>query len=412
MSKRWGIAAIGLLVFGLTAVVGAAQVPEQPAAPGEGATLNVEADPIRCWWRTSASAVRVGEPFTVVLTCAVVENETTTVVPDQSRLEPAALQLPPFEVIGGSRGPDLHSDSRRFFQYQYSLRLINEEMFGKDAHIPSVQINYNLESRVGRGEAVRGRDRIYILPSESVRVLSLVPADATDIRDAPSWTFGDIEAQRFRARVFSVAAGVLFAAAGLVMIVALLRVMRGYRQEGAIGRRLLSDRAVLRGVGRELAAVRRQIQVDGWTRELAGRALAAMRVAGSVALGRPVGQVAAAAGVNGSEGQLVLRGGFLRGKKALVSGSATADAVARALATEGGSSGHRQALEEVQLALARFTTALFGRDEKLDDTALGESLSDSFRVVRRLKLENLWLVKKYKGLTQFATEVGNRAWSR
>ena len=70
-------------------------------------------------------------------------------------------------------------------------------MFGKDAHIPSVQINYNVESRVGRGEAVRGRDRIYILPSESVRVLSLVPADATDIRDAPSWTFGDIEAQRF-----------------------------------------------------------------------------------------------------------------------------------------------------------------------------------------------------------------------
>jgi hypothetical protein len=76
------------------------------------------------------------------------------VVPDQSRLEPAALQLPPFEVIGGSRGPDLHSDNRRFFQYQYNLRLINEEMFGKDAHIPSVQVNYNLESRVGRGEAV------------------------------------------------------------------------------------------------------------------------------------------------------------------------------------------------------------------------------------------------------------------
>ena len=107
--------------------------------------------------------------------------------------------------------------------------------------------------------------------------------------------------------------------------------------------------------------------------------------------------MAAAAGVNGSEGQLVMRGGFLRGKKVLVSGSATADAVARALATEGGSSGHRQALEEVQVALARFTTALFGRDEKLDDTALGESLSDSFRVVRRLKLENLWLREEVQG---------------
>jgi hypothetical protein len=409
MSKPWGIAAMGVLVLGLNVVAGLAQAPEAPAgAP----TLNVEADPIRCWWRTSVSAVRVAEPFTVVLTCAVVENETTTVVPDQSRLEPAALQLPPFEVIGGSRGPDLHSDNRRFFQYQYNLRLINEEMFGKDAHIPSVQVNYNLESRVGRGEAVRGRDRTYILPSESVRVLSLVPADATDIRDAPAWTFGDIEAQRFRARVFFVAAGILFAAAGLVTIVALLRLARRYRQEGAVGRRLLSDRAVLRGVGRELSAVRRQTQQEGWTRELAGRALAALRVAGSIALGRPVGQVAAAAGVNGYDGQLVMRGGLLRGKKALVSGSATADAVAQALVSGQGSAGHRQALEEVQVALARFTTALFGREEKLDDTALGESLSDSFRVVRRLKVENLWLVKKYKGMTQFATEVGNRAWSR
>ncbi|MEO8259398.1 MAG: hypothetical protein ABI868_18770 [Acidobacteriota bacterium] len=409
MSKRWGMAVVGVGLLTVGASVGVAQAPPPP---GDGQTVDVEADPIRCWWRTSASAVRVGQPFTVVLTCAVVENETTTVVPDQSRLEPAALQLPPFEVIGGARGPDLHSDSRRFFQYQYSLRLINDEMFGKDAHIPSVQVNYNIESHVGRGEAVRGRDRTYLLPSESVRVLSLVPADATDIRDAPSWTFGDIEAQRFRARVFFVAAGVLFAAAALVAIVALLRLMRTYRQGGAVGRRLLSDRAVLRGVGRELAAVRRQTQGEGWTRELAGRALAALRVAGSVALGRPVGQVAAAAGVNGADGQLVMRGGLLRGRKALVSGSATAETVARALAAGGGSSGHRQALEEIQVALARFTTALFGRDEKIDETALGESLSDGFRVVRRLKVENLWLLKKYKGVTQFATEVGNRAWSR
>src|SRR4051812_21370616 len=129
-----------------------AQAP--PPAPDKGPVVNVEADPIRCWWRTSASAVRVGEPFMVVLTCAVVENETTSVVPDQSRLDPAAMQLPPFEVIGGSRGPDLHSDQRRFFQYQYTLRLINEELFGRDARIPGIEIKYNLENRVSRGEAV------------------------------------------------------------------------------------------------------------------------------------------------------------------------------------------------------------------------------------------------------------------
>src|SRR5439155_6646906 len=175
----------------------------------------------------------------------IVDNETTTVVPDQSRLEPAAMQLPPFEVIGGQRGPDLRSDQRRFFQYQYRLRLINEELFGKDARIPSVQITYHLEDRVARGESVRGRDRTYLLPTQSVRVLSLVPIDATDIRDTPSWTFDDIEMQRFRARVFFAIAGVLIGAAALVIFVALMRLARQYREEGAVGRQLLSERAVL-----------------------------------------------------------------------------------------------------------------------------------------------------------------------
>ena len=35
----------------------------------------VQTDPLQCWWRTSAGAVRVGEPFTVVLTCAVLETD-------------------------------------------------------------------------------------------------------------------------------------------------------------------------------------------------------------------------------------------------------------------------------------------------------------------------------------------------
>jgi hypothetical protein len=37
---------------------------------------------------------------------------------------------------------------------------------------------------------------------------------------------------------------------------------------------------------------------------------------------------------------------------------------------------------------------------------------DGLRVVRRLKLENLWVVKKARGVTAFASELGNRAWSR
>src|SRR6266571_4010940 len=93
---------------------------------------NVQTDPLQCWWRTSAGAVRVGEPFTVVLTCAVIETDAAQVVVDQSRLEPAVMQFAPFEVLGGSHGADLRTDERRFFQYEYRMRLIAENQFGKD----------------------------------------------------------------------------------------------------------------------------------------------------------------------------------------------------------------------------------------------------------------------------------------
>ncbi len=382
----------------------------QPAAPP--GTVNVEADPIRCWWRTSASAVRVGEPFSLVLTCAIVENDSTTVVPDQSRLDPAAMQLPPFEVIGGQREPDLSGEQRRFFQYQYALRLISEELFGKDVHIPSVQIAYHLESRVGKGESVRGRDRTYILPSESVRVLSLVPADAADIRDAPAWTFGDIEAQRFRSRVFRMVAAVLFIGAGLVLVLALVRQLRGSRQPGAAGRRLLSDGAVVRAAGRQLAAVGRAAGAGGWTPELVVKALAAFRVLGAVALGRPVGQQPAGRAATPLDGQFAARGGFLLTKRAFISGSATAAGVADELRGGRGSAAHRLALERIEGALARFTAAAFGRGETPDETALAESIGEASSVVRRLTIENTWVVKKAKGLTHAAGELGYRTWAR
>ena len=35
----------------------------------------VEVDPIRCWWRTSSGAVRLGETFSIGLTCAALEAD-------------------------------------------------------------------------------------------------------------------------------------------------------------------------------------------------------------------------------------------------------------------------------------------------------------------------------------------------
>src|SRR6059036_3566063 len=116
MTRRAGV----ILAFFLACTLGAS-------------AQTVETDPLQCWWRTSAGAVRVGEPFTVVLTCAVLETDAATVVVDQSRLEPSVVQFAPFEVLGGSHGADLRTDLRRFFQYEYRLRLIAENLFGRDA---------------------------------------------------------------------------------------------------------------------------------------------------------------------------------------------------------------------------------------------------------------------------------------
>ena len=118
---------------------------------GSARAQNVETDPLQCWWRTSAGAVRVGEPFTVVLTCAVLETEAATVVVDQSRLEPSVVQFAPFEVLGGSHGADLRTDQRRFFQYVYRMRLIAENLFGRDVSLPETKLSYHVQSKMGDG---------------------------------------------------------------------------------------------------------------------------------------------------------------------------------------------------------------------------------------------------------------------
>src|SRR5258708_5689284 len=181
------------------------------------------ADPLQCWWRTSNGAIRAGEPFTVVLTCAVVENDAVQVVVDQSRLEPSVMQFAPFEVLGGSHGADLRTDDRRFFQYEYRMRLIAENQFGRDVALPETKLSYRVQSRVGDKTALQGRAPSSLLPPIAIRVLSTVPAEASDIRDSASETFTNLDQRAFRANLFTVIGGVLFAVAGLLALLALVR---------------------------------------------------------------------------------------------------------------------------------------------------------------------------------------------
>jgi len=400
--------------------IAAATLAAMALAAG-AAAQDVETDPIQCWWRTSAGAIRAGEPFSLVLTCAVVENDAAKVIVDQSKLEPAVVQFAPFEVIpsASSHGADLRTGPRRFFQYEYRLRLVAENLFGKDVALPETKLSYHVQSQVARAAAIQGRDQAYVLPPFSIRMLSLVPADATDIRDTTIETFSDIDQRSFRASVLIVVGGILFALAGLMTLLSLVRLYGRYRQPAAATSHLVSDFAILRAVGRELRAAQRGREDGGWTAELMGRALAAIRVAAAIAIGARVVQTASArdqpvAGRDQSataHGQLTVSTGWLRPKPVAVSASLTPQALANEVAR--GAKGAKRAamLEALEQALTRFTTALYGREPAGDNAALDESFAAVSGMLTQLKIDQTWVMKRLSR-RRAMPQVESRAWSR
>lgn len=323
----------------------------------------VEVEPIKCWWRTSSSAVHTGEPFMLTLTCAVVETDANKVVPDFSKLDPTVVQLPPFEVLGGTHAGDLVVPGRRFFQYDYRMRLIAEDAFGNDVPVPPLEISYRVESKVQGGESMQGRDQTYELPRTSVRLISLVPDDTTDIREAPAMLFTAIENRDSRANLLQTFAGILFAIAGVVTIVMLISMLRRRKPATTAAQLHLPHRTILSAVGKELDDVQRASR-GGWTQELAGRALAAARIAGAYAIGRSVGQ-RPGADATPVDGVLVVRA-FGRGN-VFVSGSATTESTERVPGLSG--------------ALRALTVARYGREEKFDSMS-DEAIQTAIRVTK------------------------------
>ncbi len=82
----------------------------------------------------------------------------------------------------------------------YQLRIIGRDAIGQDVNVPPLTISYRVHSRVGAAAKLEGRDLSYLLPAMPIRVLSLVPADATDIRDASEASLATVDAWRSRSR--------------------------------------------------------------------------------------------------------------------------------------------------------------------------------------------------------------------
>lgn len=377
-----------------------AQVPPQR---GEG----VAVDPIRCWWRTSAGAVRIGEVFDVALTCAVLDNDAVQVVPDESRLGVAVAQMSPFEVVGGEHPPDLRSDGRRFFQYLYRVRIISPDAIGRDIPLPTLTIHYTINSRVAESTSVQGRDLSYLLPNQVVRITSMVPADATDIRDAGGENFGEVERFSFRASVLEVISLSALALGALMVIIVIAGLARRVTRRTPASERTLAPRALIGAAANELSAVQRERETGGWSVGLAERALAATRLAATCALGGNASQRLADAESEAGEGRLMTAKG-LRTKARVVSGSATAQDMTRAISSAR-DAGRTGMLEGFREALGIFTSAQYGRADAADQAALDRALSSAVAATAQVKAEHSWVKDLLRQWRMGAAPVESRA---
>lgn len=365
----------------------------QPAVPPQ----NVEVDPVQCWWRTSATSVRIGEPFSIVLTCAALETEAARAVIDRARLGSAAVQFPPFEVTGGSQSADYVTAGRRFMQYEYRTRLISEDAFGSDVPIPPMAITYRIESRVQQDASVQGREQTYELPALTIRINSLVPGNANHIREANVPSLDDIAQREFRARMFRLVALILFGVAALTLVLALLRAYRRKRKgELVAARHFLPHRSVLNAVRAELRDIERQTRGSGWTLDLVARALSAARIVASYVAGSSVTQRESA---TVSAGELQAGGGFTR--RVAISGTGTAQDLT-GLASAG----------DFDAAMATLTAARYGRSETLDSSALDDALGSALRATDRVAAKHTRVADGMNALRTWARGLRPQAWAR
>ncbi len=119
--------------------------PEDASTTGEASTA---VDALQCWRRIGRSAVRVGERFTMTVTCSAVETNRARTITDPVALEPASIDVTPFEVLDGERFEEVRTGPFRFFQYRYTVRLMTETSFGEDVELPALELTYRIERRL------------------------------------------------------------------------------------------------------------------------------------------------------------------------------------------------------------------------------------------------------------------------
>jgi hypothetical protein len=377
------------------------------ATPLAAQAPEIASDPIKCWWKTDKSAVEIGEQFTLTLTCSVIETRSVTVVPKLDHLDPGGVQLAPFEVVGGTRHDDIQAPPWRYFQYEYTVRLISQDFFGEDVDVPALTVTYNIQSDVA-GSAP-GRDQMYVLPALPMRIMSLVPKKANDIRDSARESFAAVQARLTRATTEFISAAIFFGFSVLMLAFAVVHVIRRNRGRGPVRASAVSEAMLMRACLREIERLKSEVAREGWTPERAGSALTVLRIGSAVAMGRPVAQTPMATDVPAREGQLAVRKGILARERIVVSAPVTSDAIERH-----GLKGNARNLMIGVLgkSLVAFTTVRYGRNGDIDAASLNRALENGRTALQRLRFATLWPMRAAGALAQSAGTLRSSMWTR
>ena len=219
-------------------------------------------------------------------------------------------------------------------------------------------------------------------------MLSLVPADAADIRDASEASLATVDSWRSRSRQFELLALALAALAAVMLVLAVVPLARRSKTRGA-SPQLIPDRAVLTRAAEALSDIQARATRDGWTDDIVAEALAAIRLVAAATIGRSVSQRPLPKDGVVPDGRLLVRFGRIRSVSGTVSSPVTADEVGRSAIRSAASMtvtrGHH--LEGLQSGLADFTAALYRQSPSREAVVLNEAVRHAISVATDVAAE-------------------------
>jgi hypothetical protein len=405
-SMRWkGFgASVAVILVAFILFCGAEAVAQPSLGASSGETDVVAADALVCWWRSDKSSIRIGEEFTVALTCRLADTSLEKTVLNESLLDPNVLALSPYQVKNGRRykdiirilpGPD-GPVTFRSVQYAYTIKLIGEGFFGKDLPLSPLEIRYHIDLVTNKDVVTPGKERTYILSPLPMRIQSLVPKAANAIRDVGNGTFGDIEGRRRSAVIAFMAAGILLFLPLLVLLPILVQAVHG-KQERIFNGTVFRDKDLLRRLAGELDHVEKHCRTAPWDESSIRTVLSVFRVGGALAIGHRVAQLPVGAETRGREGQLELRKGFWPRTKVLVSASLTPEEMANEMAAanwQGVGKARRKALlDETQRVFAVLNDVRYASPgDAAGREALDEALKTGLMLLRELRHDHFSVI--------------------